>query len=122
MCGACGDRRDRDEWTVDLDSTRARWEAASLLNRVLGRTRAGTTVVPTPRAWLVRSATGRGVMADTATALWRALEPMPPLDTVRAVLSPRGIGVGDRSLVARTLLAAYQHVCDEDPLTNRGIG
>jgi len=75
-------------------------------------------VVPTPHAWLVRSATGRGVMADTATALWRALEPSPPLDTVLAVLCPRGTGAGDRTSVAHILLAAYQRVCDEDPQSN----
>lgn len=71
MCGACADRRAKDHWSVALDSTRARWEVALLLNRALRRSGSPVTVVSTAGGWLVRTGTGRGTLADTVSEVWQ---------------------------------------------------
>lgn len=78
MCGACGRTREVDEWSGELDSRRARWEVARLVDATLASARSPTRVSATHAGWVVRSATGRATVADTLTALWRAVGPLPP--------------------------------------------
>ncbi len=76
MCGACGSRRGTDEWSSALDSRRARWEVARAVDGLLRQAGHPTRVTAAPAGWLVRGATGRTVLADTLTALWKAVGPM----------------------------------------------
>lgn len=106
MCGACGDRRQRDQWSTALDSTRARWEAASLLNQILRLSGRPARVVATPGAWLVQSGTGRDIVADTLTAVWRAL-PAASLVESNVLAVVDGL---ESSQVAAVLLSAYSRL------------
>jgi hypothetical protein len=102
MCGGCADTRARDEWSVALDSARARWEVAALVNRVLGRWGGAPTVVATPGGWMVRGGTGRHVLADTITQVLRASGAAArQVEAARAVLSDAG------TPVAATVWDAY---------------
>jgi hypothetical protein len=73
MCGACGRRAGTDGWSSVLASTRARWEGADFVNATLRDGGCRVRVTPTSAGWVIRSATGQGVVADTATALWTTL-------------------------------------------------
>jgi hypothetical protein len=73
MCGACGRRTAADAWTPVLASTRARREGADFVNATLRDDGHPARVAATSAGWVVRSATGRGDVVDTATALWAAL-------------------------------------------------
>jgi hypothetical protein len=73
MCGACGRRTALDAWTPVLASTRARWEGAEFVNATLGDAGLPGRVTATGAGWVIRSATGRGDVVDTATALWTTL-------------------------------------------------
>ena len=77
MCGACGQARGVDAWSGELDSRRARWEVARLVDGTLSSVRSPTRVSATHAGWVVRSGTGRVTVADTLTALWRAVGPLP---------------------------------------------
>lgn len=73
MCGACGRRVAIDAWTPILSSTKARWEGANFVNATLRDGGCRVRVTATSVGWVIRSATGHGVVADTATALWTTL-------------------------------------------------
>ena len=77
MCGACGRVQAVDEWSRVLDSRRARWEVARLVGGVLASARSATRVSAAPGGWVVRSPTGRTTVADTLTAVWQAVGPLP---------------------------------------------
>ncbi len=77
MCGGCSRAVDTDEWSVALAGRRARWEAARLVNRVLEESGHPARVSCGAGSFVVRSPTGRSVLADTAGQLWRALSTMP---------------------------------------------
>ena len=77
MCGACGRRAATDGWTSVLSSTRARWEGAEFVNATLRDGGCRVRVSATSAGWVIRSATGQGVVADTATALWTTLLSLP---------------------------------------------
>jgi hypothetical protein len=77
VCGGCGRVQGVDEWSGGLDSRRARWEVAHLVGDVLAGAGSPTRVSATPGGWVVRSATGRTTVADTLTALWRAVGTLP---------------------------------------------
>jgi hypothetical protein len=81
MCGGCSRKTESDEWSGLLAGRRARWEAVRLVNQVLRDSGRTATVSATPGAFVVRSATGRSDVVDTAGQLWRALlrQPGPPL-------------------------------------------
>lgn len=117
MCGACGRSTETDAWSAALSGRRARWEAARLVNEVLRSSghpaRVGTGGV----SFVVRSATGRAEVVDTAGALWRALvrqagppvelhpveDRTPPTEVSRAVFAAaRAHGVGTRTGSTRT--------------------
>jgi hypothetical protein len=78
VCGACGRVQGEDEWSRALDSRRARWEVARLVDGALAGVRSPTRVSATPAGWVVRSGTGRTTVTDTLTGLWRAVGPLPP--------------------------------------------
>ena len=69
--------QESDEWSRALDSRRARWEVAHLFDGVLTSARSPVRVSATHGGWVVRSGTGRTTVADTLTALWRAVGPLP---------------------------------------------
>ncbi len=73
MCGACGRRTAADAWTPILASPRARWEGAEFVNTTLRGDGHPARVTATSAGWVIRSATGQGDVADTATALWATL-------------------------------------------------
>lgn len=77
MCGACGRVRAVDEWSGELDSRRARWEVAHLVDGALSRAGCVGRVTATASGWSVRTATGRTSLVDTLTALWAAIGPLP---------------------------------------------
>ena len=103
MCGACGHARGVDEWSGELDSRRARWEVARLVDGTLSSVRSPTRVSATPAGWVVRSGTGRATVADTLTALWRAVGPLPA-GTAPAAGAPAGtVAEAVRSSYERSL-------------------
>jgi hypothetical protein len=73
MCGACGRTRAADAWTPVLASPRARWEGADFVNATLRDEGHPARVTATTAGWVIRSATGRSDVVDTATALWTTL-------------------------------------------------
>ncbi|SDQ12578.1 hypothetical protein [Quadrisphaera sp. DSM 44207] len=73
MCGACGRAVARDAWSPQLSSARARWQAARVLDAFLRETGHPARVTSTGAAWSVGGATGRTVLAQTATQLWDAV-------------------------------------------------
>ena len=102
MCGACGRRVAEDPWSGAVASRRARWEVARLVDAALARGRSPARVSAAPAGWAVRSGTGRTALADTLTALWQAVGPLPP-----EALPPVD---GPGSTVAAVVRAAYEHV------------
>jgi hypothetical protein len=70
-----------DAWSPVLAGRRARWEAARVANDVLATSGHRTRVTANSTAFVIRSATGAAVVADTAGQLWRAVlaQPGPPL-------------------------------------------
>ncbi len=99
-------RSGRDEWSDVVATRRARWETASLVNALLREGRRPATVSPTPTGWLVRSGTGRDVLADTLTGVWEALPGTGPVagrsSPLDALVRARG-----RSPVAEAVLSSY---------------
>jgi len=77
VCGACGRARAVDEWSPRLDSRRAWWEGAQVVDGLLSRAGCAARVTATPSGWLVRSATGRASLAETLSALWAVVGPLP---------------------------------------------
>jgi hypothetical protein len=73
MCGACCRMTVTDAWTPILASTRARWETEDFANTALRHGGSRVRVTATAAGWVIRSATGQGVVVDSATALWTAL-------------------------------------------------
>ena len=73
MCGACGRRWAADAWTPVLASCRARREGADFVNATLRDDGHPARVTATSAGWVIRSATGRSDVVDTATALWATL-------------------------------------------------
>lgn len=102
MCGACGRRVAEDAWSGTVATRRARWEVAQLVGEALVRGRSAARVCATPAGWSVRSGTGRTALADTLTALWQAVGPLPP-EAVPTADEPV-------SAVAAAVRAAYEHV------------
>lgn len=109
MCGACGRVAATDEWSSTLASRRARWEATRTVNVVLMRAAHPGRVDGGTGAWIVRSGTGRAVLADTITDLWRQLSILRPI-SVDALSS---LTDSPESEVIRAVLAAGAHVCTE---------
>jgi hypothetical protein len=91
-----------DAWAPVLVGRRARWEAARVANDVLATSGHRARVTANSAAFLIRSATGGAVVADTAGQLWRAVlaQPGPPLTL------PTGDAVG--TPVAEAVLAALR--------------
>ncbi len=104
MCGACGRQVQQDQWSPLLASRRARWEAAQVVNRLLGASRHPARVSCTAGSWVVRSGTGRSVVADTATQLWQAVLAVADLD-------PRLVG-STRSEAYTEVAAALASACE----------
>jgi hypothetical protein len=77
VCGGCGRAVATDEWSAALTGRRARWEVARLVNQVLEDGDHPARVSCGPGGFTVRTATGRGVLADTASELGRVLLSLP---------------------------------------------
>lgn len=77
MCGACGRTVPTDAWSGVLGTGRARWEAARIVNDVLGACGHPARVTCVIGAWAVHTGTGRSVLAATVTDLWQALLSLP---------------------------------------------
>ena len=73
MCGACCRMTVTDAWTSILASTGARWKTEDFANTALRHGGSRVRVTATAAGWVIRSATGQGVVVDSATALWTAL-------------------------------------------------
>ena len=102
MCGACSRRVEVDAWSPVLAGRRARWEAARVANEVLATSGHPARVTADGTSFVVRSATGAAVVADTAGQLWQAVlaRPGPPLTL------PTDDAAG--TPVARAVLAALR--------------
>ena len=73
MCGACCRMTVTDAWTPILASTRARWETEDFANTALRHGGSRVRVTATAAGWVIRSATGQGVVVVVTTALWTTL-------------------------------------------------
>ena len=73
MCGACSRSVAVDEWSPHLAGRRDRWEATRLVNDVLRASGHPARVSCAGGPFVVSSGTGRSMVVDTASELWRAL-------------------------------------------------
>ncbi|MBQ0984672.1 hypothetical protein KBZ10_09115 [Streptomyces sp. F63] len=90
MCGACGRTSATDAWSGTFLTRRARWEAARIINDALSGAGHPARVTCSAAAWVVHSGTGRSVLVDTASGIWRVLRSLPgPRLDVAAALSGR---------------------------------
>ncbi|WP_324789287.1 hypothetical protein [Streptomyces sp. H51] len=79
-----------DAWSGIFCTGRARWEAARIVNDVLGTCGHPARVTCSIGAWVVRSGTGRSVVVTTVSQLWQVLLSLPgPRLDVAGVLAGR---------------------------------
>jgi hypothetical protein len=90
VCGACGRAVATDAWSSVFFTSRARWEAARIVNGILGKCGHPARVTCSIGAWVVHSGTGRSVVVTTVSHLWQVLLSLPgPRLDVAGVLAGR---------------------------------